>query len=69
MNDFKSYTTRISKDFRPQRSLWQPSFYDRRIRDEAEFEAAVAYVVRNPVSAGLVDEPELWAWVGSWLDD
>jgi len=68
MNDFQSYTTRVSKDFLTQRALWQPSFYDRRIRDLGEFESAVNYVVRNPVSAGLVDEPEQWPWVGSWLD-
>ena len=68
MNDFQSYTTRVSNDFRTQRALWQPSFYDRRIRDLGEFESAVNYVVRNPVSAGLVDDPEQWPWVGSWLD-
>ena len=38
MNDFKSYTTRISRDYRPQRFLWQRSYYDRRIRYLAEFE-------------------------------
>lgn len=68
MNDFKSLTTQISKGFRPQRFLWHPSFYDRRLRDVAEFESAMGYVLKNPSIAGLVDSDEDWPWVGSWVD-
>lgn len=65
MNDFKSFTTQISEGFRHQRSLWHPSFYDRRLRDLGEFETALNYVLRNPSSAGLVSQDEEWPWLGS----
>lgn len=42
--------------------LWQPDYYDRRIRDDAHLAAAVAYVEDNPVKAGLVARPEDWAF-------
>ena len=68
MNDFKSFTNHISKGFRPQRFLWHPSFYDRRIRDLGEFETALNYVLQNPTSSGLVSQDEQWPWVGSWVE-
>ena len=68
MNDFKSYTTHVSKSFRSERFLWHRSFYDRRVRDFSEFESALAYVVRNPQAAGLADQESDWPWVASWLD-
>ena len=68
MNDFKSFTTHLSKRLRPQRFLWQRSYYDRRLRDLGEFETAVEYVLRNPVSAGFVDDPADWPWVDAWIE-
>lgn len=65
-NSFKSFTTRISWNFQPNSTLWQPSYYDRRLRDEAEFESALSYVVRNPGEAGLVTEEDAWAWSQTW---
>ena len=67
MNDFKSFTTHISKSYRQQRFLWQPSYYDRRIRNEVEFEAVVNYILQNPVAARLNSAME-WPWVTSWVD-
>ncbi len=34
--------------------LWQPEWFDRWMRDEAEFEKCVRYIRNNPVKAGLV---------------
>ncbi len=40
--------------------LWQPEPYDHLIRDENDFQSQVAYVLNNPVRAGL----KKWKWVG-----
>lgn len=67
MNDFKSFTTHISKSYRQPRFLWQPSYYDRRLRNEVEFETVVNYILQNPVAARLNSASE-WPWVTSWVD-
>jgi putative transposase len=33
--------------------------------DERHLEAACAYVLLNPVRAGLTDRPEEWRWAGA----
>ncbi len=63
MRGFKSYSTRISWEFTRRKVLWQPSYFDRRIRDEAELEAVLGYIVRNPENAGLVDATGSWRWL------
>jgi len=40
--------------------FWQREYYDRLVRDIAEFHRAVQYVVDNPKRAGLKDWP--WVW-------
>ncbi len=42
---------------------WQRGYWDRFIRDEAHFEAAVRYVAFNPVTAGLVPSPRDWPYL------
>jgi REP element-mobilizing transposase RayT len=61
----KSYAITLARPFGTRR-LWQPSFYDRRIRDEHEFENVLHYVRHNPVNAGLVTEPEEWHYTKVW---
>lgn len=39
-------------------SVWQPSFYDRIVRNDGAFEDTLAYICQNPVRAGLVSTPE-----------
>jgi REP element-mobilizing transposase RayT len=68
VDGFKSFSTRVAQPTFGERILWQPGFYDRRLRDQAEFEAAVLYVVNNPVAAGLVEDISEWPWVGSWVE-
>jgi len=41
--------------------LWQSRYYSC-ILDEKHFAAAVRYVERNPVRAGIVDQPWRWPW-------
>jgi putative DNA methylase len=50
--------------------VWQPEYFDRFIRDEKHYHAAVDYIHRNPMKAGLVANPEEWEWSSarSWRD-
>ena len=62
VNAFKSYSTTKAWMAGWNGVLWQPSFFDRRLRDQEEFDAAIAYVLRNPVAASLIDETDSWRW-------
>jgi REP element-mobilizing transposase RayT len=42
--------------------FWQHESYDHWVRNEKEFQRVVAYIERNPVSAGLAAAPEDWRW-------
>ena len=46
--------------------LWSPDYYDRFIRDDAHFLAAVDYVEQNPVKAGLVTTPTAWPFSSAY---
>ncbi|MCC7366759.1 MAG: transposase [Dehalococcoidia bacterium] len=59
---FKPYTTRLARELGNGPFLWQPRYHDRLLR-EGEVAHAVAYVVRNPIAAGLATEDGEWPWV------
>jgi putative transposase len=42
---------------------WQSGFFEHRIRSKEEREAKSAYVLLNPVRAGLVNDPNEWPYV------
>ncbi len=42
--------------------LWQPRFWEHRIRDERDFAAHIDYVYINPVKHGLVANVADWPW-------
>lgn len=44
--------------------LWQSRFKARLVTDEAYFCSVVAYIHRNPVTAGLVKDPMKYRWSG-----
>ena len=50
--------------------LFQSRYGAKRIKSQAQFWVVVAYIVNNPVEAGLCDRPEEWRWAshGSVLD-
>jgi len=59
MQTVKGYTSRAINARNKERGpLWQVSFYDRVIRDEAHLLDTLEYIQRNPVAAGLADTPE-----------
>jgi REP element-mobilizing transposase RayT len=44
------------------RAVWMREYWDRYIRDERHFAAAVGYIHENPVKARLVKLPQDWRW-------
>jgi len=45
----------FTKRLRHTGSFWQKRYYDRNIRDAAEFDEKLGYIHLNPVRAGLVE--------------
>jgi len=43
-------------------AFWEHENYDHVVRDEAELDRIITYVLGNPVKAGLADRPEEWEW-------
>jgi len=40
------------------KAVWQPSYYEHRVRDEVEYDCMRAYIHQNPVRRHLVDAAE-----------
>ncbi len=57
----RRYTRRINRRENWRGHLWQERFHSFPM-DETHLAAAVRYVERNPVRAGLTKRPEDWAW-------
>jgi putative transposase len=53
----------FSRRFRQK--LWQPSWYDRVLREDEETPRVVRYILENPVRAGLVESYEQYPFCGS----
>ncbi len=60
LHSWKSFTAKAAnRILRTRGPFWQREYFDHLLRNEAEFERAVKYVVENPVKANLHD----WKWV------
>jgi REP element-mobilizing transposase RayT len=58
---WKSFTASRANALLGRRgTFWQADYFDRAIRDDVHFSAAVGYVEQNPVVAGLCDRSEEW---------
>jgi putative transposase len=42
--------------------VWEPRYYDFNVFSEAKRIEKLRYMHRNPVKAGLVEQPEDWPW-------
>jgi len=61
VHSWKSYTAnKANTVLGRSAAFWQREYYDRLIRDQAELDKAVRYLLENPEKAGLED----WRWVG-----
>ncbi|MBN1453361.1 MAG: transposase [Anaerolineales bacterium] len=63
MHSLKRYTARESNLILGRTgAFWQHENYDHFVRDPAELERIIKYVLNNPVKAGLVDDWTKWKW-------
>lgn len=60
LHSFKSWTGRELTRRAGGVQVWQRSFHDRHARCRRGLAAAVAYIMMNPVRAGLCRTPEEW---------
>jgi putative transposase len=58
-----------------ERGIWQPRYWEHRIRDEQDWFQHRDYIHLNPVQHGYVSEPAEWPWTSfhrhvrlGWLD-
>lgn len=59
----RALKTETAKQLKGEREhFWQQRYYDRNIITQREFVEKLRYIHRNPVKAGLVEEPEAWPW-------
>ncbi|HEX4740084.1 MAG TPA: transposase [Caulobacteraceae bacterium] len=42
--------------------FWAREYFDRAMRSEQQTETTAAYIIANPVKAGLCKTPEAWPW-------
>ncbi len=54
------FSYRAKKELGFMGKIWQPSFYDRRVRDTEEYSAFQKYIWENPVKGGLAVSAELY---------
>ncbi len=61
---FKGRIARLANQVLARRALfWQPDWFDRWMRNEAETMRVVDYIQNNPVKAGLVQHWQDYRWV------
>ena len=66
---FKSRSAKAINQARGQSgAIWQPGFYDHRLRDDEDLRRQACYILANPVRAGLVtDVREYPHWGCQWI--
>jgi REP element-mobilizing transposase RayT len=63
LRGIKGYSARLINDQRAtRRSLWQEESFDHVLRSSESLDAKIAYVLANPVRAGLANMPEEYPW-------
>jgi putative transposase len=58
----KFTSMRMARNDGLKRTVWQEGFFDHRCRDVDDAIERIDYIESNPVRAGLVDRPEMWAY-------
>ena len=63
LQSIKSYTARLANQLLGREGqFWQRESYDHLVRDAAELKRVIAYVVNNPVKAGLIENWQDWPY-------
>jgi len=61
---FKNLAQRAAWRLGVRGAFWQRSFWDHFVRSDEDLNAVIAYVLNNPVRAGLADTPEAYRFAG-----
>ncbi len=56
------FANRAEQELGWTRAIWIPGYSDLRVRNLLDFKVQLAYIEENPVEAGLVARPELYAY-------
>jgi len=56
------FSFRVRKELGNAYEIWQPSYYDRRVRDPEEYSAFRDYIHRNPVKRCLARTPDEYVY-------
>jgi putative transposase len=64
LGQYESFVTRSAWGHGIVGTLWHRSFYDHILRKQEAATDVVAYILNNPVRAGLVEQWEDWPWCG-----
>lgn len=74
-NDGVALPVTGNRDRKRERGVWQPRYWEHRIRDEEDWYRLRDYIHLNPVKHGHVALPEEWPWSSfhrhvrlGWLD-
>ena len=60
---FRALKTQTSKQLKGDRArFWQLNYYDFNVFTQKKFSEKLQYIHRNPVTRGLVENPEDWPW-------
>ena len=63
LHSWKSFSAKAANQILGRSGeFWQREYYDHLIRDVAEFDRAMQYVIENPSKAGLKNWPWVWSW-------
>ena len=63
MHTLKSYSARRLVDSGVTTPVWQKGFHDHGLRDDEDYRSRVAYVLQNPLRAGLVRRMEDYPYI------
>jgi REP element-mobilizing transposase RayT len=64
MHKIKRFTARdANKILERTGDFWQHENWDHVVRDDGEKKRIIAYILDNPIKAGLVDDWKRWKWM------
>ena len=61
-----AFSFRVKRELGFLHEIWQPSYYDRRVRDAEEYFAVREYIRQNSVKKGLVARAEEYEYGSAW---
>jgi putative transposase len=62
------FSFRAKRELGFMHEIWQPSFYDRRVRDAEEYSAFREYIQQNALKRGLAAKAQDYRYSSAWPD-